>query len=70
MLEQNIEGARHLESRVAVDEASGPEACSRDELTERCVTGRGRGILARAREEDGARILPRSVWSTGDPGAA
>ena len=34
MLEQNREGARHSGSRVAVDEASGPEACSRDESLE------------------------------------
>ena len=71
MLDQNREGVRCSGSPAVDDEDSDRVARSGDESTERCATGwERREILARAREDAGARIVHRSAWSMGDPGAA
>lgn len=71
MFEQDREGERRSRGPLARDEVPVRGANLHDESTERYATGWERlGVIARAREDAGARIVPRSTWSSDDPGAA
>jgi hypothetical protein len=67
MLGQNRKGRRRSSGPVAGEEDSDRGACSRDESTEKYVTGRERCEIL-GRQGTGARVFSRPAWSTGDPG--